>query len=311
MWEEAVAEYREAIRLKFDGAEVHISLGSALAMTGTLEQAIGEFREAIRLKPDLENAHYSLGLCLEAVGKYEEAIDALRTVVRLNSDDAGAYCNLGSLLAQQCDFSGSLAMYRKGHELGSRHPDWSLPSAVWVAEAERLAALEARWPAVRNGHSALDNQERLFFADLAYHQKHFATAARLWTEAFASDAELLADRRASYAYRAARAAILAAAKGDDDPPPDESAKARFRAQALDLFKDELDAWSDTLDKGPAKDRPLVPLALDPWRAEPDLASVRDADALTQLPEEDQKNWRALWSDVDALLRKSRGKGPTR
>jgi tetratricopeptide (TPR) repeat protein len=276
------------------------------------EEAVAEYRAAIRLKPDLTDAHYWLGHALQALGKYKEAIDAFRTAIRLKPDDAGAHCDLGSVLALRRDFSGSLAMYRKGHELGSRRPDWRQPSAAWVAEAERLAALEAQWPAVRNGRPPRDNGERLFFADLVYHRKHFTTAARLWAEAFSSDAKLMADRRASYAYNAARAAVLAAAgKGSDDPPPDDAAKAEFLARALDLLKAELDAWSRVLDQGPTKDRSLVSPTLELWRADPDLTSVRDADALVKLPEKDQESWRALWSDVDALLRKSKSNGPTR
>jgi hypothetical protein len=203
-------------------------------------------------------------------------------------------------------------MYRRGHELGSRRPDWRQPSAAWVAEAERLATLEALWPAVRSGRPPRDNEERLFFADLAYHRKHFATAARLWVEAFASDAKLMDDRQAAHAYDAARAAVLTAAgKGIDDPPSDDAAKAKFRARALDLLKAELYAWSRVLDKEPTKSRPLVSRTLELWRADPDLTSVRDADALARLPEEDQQSWRAFWSDVDALLRKSESDGKTR
>ena len=33
-------------------------------------------------------------------------------------------------------------------------------------------------------------------------------------------------------------------------------------------------------------------------------SVRDAEALMQLPEEEQKEWRQLWADVEVLLARS-------
>jgi Flp pilus assembly protein TadD len=309
---EATESFRAATRLKPDDGELRYRLGVTLADQERWEEAIAEYREAIRLKPDLSYAYHWLGHALQAVGNHKEAIDAYRTAIRLDPEDAGAYCDLGSELAHLRDFSGSLAMYRKGHELGSRRPDWRQPSAAWVAEAERLAALEALWPDVRNGRPPRDNEERLFFADLAYHREHFATAARLWAEAFASDAKLMADRQAAHAYNAARAAVLAAAgKGLDDPPPDDVAKAKFRARALDLLKAELDARSRVLDKQPTKDRPLVSRTLELWRADPDLASVRDAGALTRLPEKDRQSWRAFWSDVDALLRKSKSNGPTR
>ena len=35
---------------------------------------------------------------------------------------------------------------------------------------------------------------------------------------------------------------------------------------------------------------------------PDLAGVRDPEALIKLPQEEQKAWRDLWADVDTLLK---------
>ena len=43
---------REAIRLKPDYAEAHNNLGIALTDQGKLDEAVAEYREAIRLKPD-------------------------------------------------------------------------------------------------------------------------------------------------------------------------------------------------------------------------------------------------------------------
>ena len=48
--DEAIAECREAIRLKKDYAYAHCNLGVALHDKGQLDEAITEYREAIRLK---------------------------------------------------------------------------------------------------------------------------------------------------------------------------------------------------------------------------------------------------------------------
>ena len=42
-----------------------------------------------------------------------------------------------------------------------------------------------------------------------------------------------------------------------------------------------------------------------WRADSDLAGVRDAGALAKLPESERVAWRSLWAEVDALLAKER------
>ena len=41
-----------------------------------------------------------------------------------------------------------------------------------------------------------------------------------------------------------------------------------------------------------------------WRRDPDLAAVREADALAKLPEAERKDWLAIWHEVDALIRKA-------
>ena len=44
-----------------------------------------------------------------------------------------------------------------------------------------------------------------------------------------------------------------------------------------------------------------------WKADADLADVRDPDALAKLPEAERKAWQSLWADVDAFLAKVKGK----
>ena len=64
----AVAEYREAIRLKPHYADAHYNLGNALSDQRKLDEAIAEYREAIRLKPGFAEAHNNLGYALPTKG---------------------------------------------------------------------------------------------------------------------------------------------------------------------------------------------------------------------------------------------------
>ena len=45
-------------------------------------------------------------------------------------------------------------------------------------------------------------------------------------------------------------------------------------------------------------------ALARWREDPDLAGLRDADALERLPPAERQEWRALWQEVADLLRRA-------
>ncbi len=48
---------------------------------------------------------------------------------------------------------------------------------------------------------------------------------------------------------------------------------------------------------------IVEEALTRWKADPNLAGVRDADPLAKLPESEQAEWRALWADVESVLKR--------
>jgi hypothetical protein len=191
-----------------------------------------------------------------------------------------------------------------GHGLGSKRADWRYPSAAWVAEAERFAALADRLPAVLAGTAQpADDAERLAFARMAYDTKRFVGAARLWAEALEADPKLADDREAGHRYNAACAAALAAAgQGKDDLKPDDAARAKLRAQALGWLRAELAAWSRVLDAGDPTARTSIRQALRHWQADPPLAGVREPKALETLPEAERVSWRALWAAVDARLR---------
>jgi tetratricopeptide (TPR) repeat protein len=306
----AIAECREAIRLRPDSAEGHGRLGLALSLSGDLPGSIAASREAIRLRPDLVDAYSNLGNALRESGDLPGAIAAHREAIRLQPGYAEAHCNLGHALQQQGQYAESLAEFRRGHALGSKRANWRYPSAAWVAQAERLAALADRLPAVLKGTAKpADNAERLAFAQMLYDTKQYAAAARLWSEALEADPKLTDNRQAPHRYNAACAAALAAGgTGKDDPPPDDAVKAKLRAQALAWLKAERDAWAGLLDADP-KARPIVAQTLQHWQVDPDLASVRDSSALAKLPEDERKGWEALWAEVRTLIERAKDPAP--
>jgi tetratricopeptide (TPR) repeat protein len=302
--EEAIAEYRIAIELKPDYAEAHCDLGHALSASGDKHGAIAAYREAIRVRPDFAGAHYKLAVALQGSGDVRGAIAAYREAIRLKPDYAEAHCNLGFVLRGQGQYAESLAELRVGHGLGSKRPDWRYPSAAWVAEAERLAAVLA------GTARPADAAEGLAFAQTAYDTKRYAGAARFWSEALAADPKLSDDRGAQHRYNAACAAALAATgRAEGEPPPDAAAKAELRRKAQEWLRAELAAWSKVLDSGDPKARAAVAPTLRHWKEDSDLAGVRDGDALAKLPADERRAWEALWKDVDALLKGEARPGP--
>jgi tetratricopeptide (TPR) repeat protein len=96
--DEAVAEYREALRLNSDTPEAHYKpcevrneLGNALLVKNQLDEAIVEYNKAIELDPKYANAHNNRGLALQAKNQWDEAIKEFKKAIELDPNYAGAH----------------------------------------------------------------------------------------------------------------------------------------------------------------------------------------------------------------------------
>ncbi len=227
-----------------------------------------QFREAIRLKPDFAEAHKNLGVTLRSKG----------------------------------DLDGAIEAWHQARDRAASNPRLLREVENMLVIAERARRLIQRLPAVLRGddHPA-DADESLAFASLCLAKKLDAAAARLYAEALAANPRLAEDRRTQHPYNAACAAALAGCgQGEDDPAPDEAGRAKLRGQALDWLKAELAAWTRLLDHD-GRSAKFIVQTLKHWKADPDLAGVRDAEELAKRPEAERPSWRALWDEVDRLL----------
>jgi tetratricopeptide (TPR) repeat protein len=301
--DEAIDHFQQALQIDPKHAKAHNGLGLALAGKGRLNEAIDHYQQAVQLNPKYANAHYNLGNALYGKGRLDDAIAHYHQAIQIDPNHALAHSNLGRALQQHGDFAQALPALKRGHELGSRRPDWRYPSLQWVRECEQLLALEARLPAVLQGKDKPANPaEQLSFAELCTLKKRYGDAARFYADAFTAQSKLADDLQAGHRYNPACCAALAAAgKGTDAATLDDKERARLRQQALDWLRADLTAWAKTTD------RALVQRKLTHWQQDPDLTSVRDKDALAKLPEAERQAWHKLWADVADLLRKSGSK----
>jgi tetratricopeptide (TPR) repeat protein len=303
-FDESIAAYREAIRLKKDVALAHNNLGLALRAKGQHEEAIAAFREAIRLKKDYAKAHDSLGAALLDTGRPAEAIAEYREAIRLKRDFAEAYCNLGLALRSQGDFRAALEALRRGHELGSRRPGWSHPTAQWVQTCEHLIELDGRLADLLVGKGMpAGAADRVELAELCVLKHLDRAACRFYEEAIAAEAQLAARHR----YKAARAAARAGCgRAKDADKLDDKERARLHRQALDWLQAELNMLGHLLDKERSKGAADgVARGLQYWLADPSFAAVREPKQLAQLPEAEQQPWRQFWTQVAGTLARAR------
>jgi serine/threonine-protein kinase len=175
-------------------------------------------------------------------------------------------------------------------------------------QCQHYAALDARLPAVlRRKEKPANAAEHLEFARLCTLKKHYAAAARLYADAFRATPRLAEEPRTRVRYDAACAAALAGCgRAEDGAELGDGERARWREQARRWLRADLAAWTKALDSDTAKAGELVRRTLTQWRGDPDLAGLREPDALDRLPAEERKEWSALWAEVGALLKRTTG-----
>jgi protein O-mannosyl-transferase len=96
---QAIAHYRDALRLAPDNAEWHVNLALLLFERGQIDEAIASFRRALDLNPRDAKSHNSLGALLARTGKVDEAISHYRRALELSPDYPLARRNLDLALA--------------------------------------------------------------------------------------------------------------------------------------------------------------------------------------------------------------------
>jgi tetratricopeptide (TPR) repeat protein len=79
---EAINEYREALRINPDASEVRGNLGLAYYGRGNTDDAIREWKEALRIDPGCLTAQYNLGVTYRDQGRMEEALACFQEFVR-------------------------------------------------------------------------------------------------------------------------------------------------------------------------------------------------------------------------------------
>jgi Tfp pilus assembly protein PilF len=303
---EAVACYREAIRLKPDYPLAHNNLGVALEKQGKPGEATACYRKALRLKPDYPEAHCNLGAALQTQGKLGEAVAAFKEAIRLKPDYPLAHCHLGLTLRRQGNLRESLSALRRGHALGAETPGWRYPSARWVRQARRLVQLDNRLPAILQGEAKpKDASEQVELAQLCALKRRHAASARFYAAAFSARPALPPQAIAAHRYAAACSAALAGCgKGEDKPPPSQEQRAGLRRQALGWLRAALADLAKQAEKADPQTRDAATWTLTRLQQDPNLAGVRDKDALGKLPEEESKSWSKLWAEVAALQSKA-------
>ena len=192
-------------------------------------------------------------------------------------------------------------MYRRGHELGSKRPGWSNPSAEWLRTAERRVAIESELPAFLAGEvKPRAGKEHIELANVCFFKKLYHASVRFFADAFAADPATADDPTQQNRQTAAEGAALAAAgRGEDVGGIGDEERTRLRAQALDWLRAALAFHAK---RAAAGEWAVAANTLAQWQNDPYLADVRDPEALASIAAEERREFIQLWADVAALRR---------
>ena len=85
--DDAIAHCREAltydVAIRYITVKTHVLLGECLASEGKFDEAAAQYEEALRLNPSLEMGHVSLAMALAAAGKHDRAVAEWKEAIRL------------------------------------------------------------------------------------------------------------------------------------------------------------------------------------------------------------------------------------
>ena len=95
-YEQAVPEFKEALRLNPDNADLYYYIGLCHYSLEQYPEAISYLKKAQERKQD-EEIYYYLGVSNYSLGRYPEAISYLEKAIALNPGDAESYSLIGTI----------------------------------------------------------------------------------------------------------------------------------------------------------------------------------------------------------------------
>ena len=127
---DSIVLFERTLAITSNNAHAQYNLGAALARRGDVDQAIAHYREAVRIDPGLAASWSSLGGALLEQGKAREAIAPIEESLRLNPRAAKAQYNFGLALADLGRTDEAVARYGEALRLLPEFPEAHYSLAV-------------------------------------------------------------------------------------------------------------------------------------------------------------------------------------
>jgi tetratricopeptide (TPR) repeat protein len=115
-FEQAMVHFLYATRFGTD-YDAFNGLGRLLAQQNKLDEAIPQFRKALEMNPDAAQVHINLGLALMLKNQLRESQEHLRRALQIDPFDANAHCGLAHVLRRQGDVAGARSEFERAIEI--------------------------------------------------------------------------------------------------------------------------------------------------------------------------------------------------
>jgi tetratricopeptide (TPR) repeat protein/SAM-dependent methyltransferase len=120
---DAIASFREAIRLDSNFVGARYNLAMALEAAGSVEEALREYREVLRTKPDFVAALNNMGSLLSSLERCDEAVGCFRRAIRLAPNSAEFRYNMANALSRSGHCEAAVDAYREAIRLNPKLPE--------------------------------------------------------------------------------------------------------------------------------------------------------------------------------------------
>jgi tetratricopeptide (TPR) repeat protein len=117
----ATAEYRQAIQLRETYLDPYLNLGLTYYYTGKVDLAIQTYRKALELpaaEPEKSRIYRNLGMAYAKKGKEREAERAYRAALELSPESGEVHLSLGNLAFNRGDYVEAARAYERAADYG-------------------------------------------------------------------------------------------------------------------------------------------------------------------------------------------------
>ncbi|UCD83327.1 MAG: tetratricopeptide repeat protein, partial [Deltaproteobacteria bacterium] len=121
VWNDELALWADCVKKSPNKARPHNNLGLAYATKGMYDEAIREYQQALRLEPDYVEAHTNLGNVYAKRGMYDEAIKKYQQALKLEPYSAKLFFNLGKIYEDRSMFDEAVRLYQQALDIRPDH----------------------------------------------------------------------------------------------------------------------------------------------------------------------------------------------